>query len=148
MVEESEKVGGLPIRNESTIPFKDFIYNNGLMDIGFTDQRYTWTNYHIGDGNIKERLDRGLCTQEWRRKFDTAKLFHEPIIGSDHCPLRLELVDKLRRDRAPFWFDRRWYEFTQCDELVINKWNKDMPFQNNLIKLQKDLSKWSKENVH
>ncbi|CAN1820416.1 hypothetical protein LINPERHAP1_LOCUS29088 [Linum perenne] len=87
LIDGSEKEGGLPLRNESTEPFKDFISANELMDLGFTGQRYTWTNFHVGNGNIKERLDKSLCTQSWRRKFDTAYLFHEPMIESDHCLL-------------------------------------------------------------
>ncbi|CAN1167929.1 hypothetical protein LINPERHAP2_LOCUS27534 [Linum perenne] len=74
---DSEKEGRLPLRNESTEPFNDFIFRNGLMDVGYSGQRSTWTNFHVGRGQIKERLDRALCTESWRRKFYTARLYHE-----------------------------------------------------------------------
>ncbi|CAN1121992.1 hypothetical protein LINPERHAP1_LOCUS6421 [Linum perenne] len=81
------------------------------MDIGFVVQRFTWTNFHVGNGNIKERLDRALCTRAWRQKFENAQLFHKPIIGSDHCPLRLKLVVKNYRKPTPFRFDHRWHQY-------------------------------------
>ncbi|CAN1177320.1 hypothetical protein LINPERHAP2_LOCUS33039 [Linum perenne] len=77
------------------------------MDMGFVGQRFTWTNFHKDNENIKERLDRSLCNQAWTRNFEEAQLFHELIIRSDHCPLCLDLTSRRKKGNTPFRFDRR-----------------------------------------
>ncbi|CAN1152509.1 hypothetical protein LINPERHAP2_LOCUS18787, partial [Linum perenne] len=123
LVNDNETFVGAPIRAENSEPFKDFIFNNELIDLGFTGQRYTWTNLKLGEENIKERLDRGLCMVEWRNRFEKAIVYHKPMIGSDHTPLRLEHRGERRLTQTPFRFDTRWIEYPKCDDIILNSWN-------------------------
>ncbi|CAN1160729.1 hypothetical protein LINPERHAP2_LOCUS23513 [Linum perenne] len=86
ILNSSEKEGGLPLRRESTEPFQDFIFSNGLIDMGFSGQTFTWDNKKIGDAQIRERLDRAICSISWRDLFQDVEITHELIIRSDHCP--------------------------------------------------------------
>lgn len=51
-----------------------------------------WTNKRVGDDLIKERLDRVLCTSNWRVLYPTAVVFALPAVGSDHSPLLLDTI--------------------------------------------------------
>ncbi|CAN1136858.1 Transposon TX1 uncharacterized 149 kDa protein [Linum perenne] len=147
LVDDNEKCGGAPIRAENSEPFKEFIFNNELMDMGFTGQRNTWTNFQLGEDNIKERLDRGLCTVEWRNRFEKAILYHEPMIGSDHSPLRMEPRGERRMAQTPFRFDMRWTEYPKCDGIILNNWNGEGSCNSKLVNLQSRLKQWSKKEV-
>ncbi|CAN1132549.1 Transposon TX1 uncharacterized 149 kDa protein [Linum perenne] len=147
LMSNEEKEGGLDLSYEALEPFNDFIFNNGLMDMGFKGQKFTWTNCRQDEDEIKERLDRALCNVEWRRMYENAILFHEPIIGSDHAPLRLELYGEYHRKKTPFRFDTRWLELPSCTEVIEEEWGRYENCHMKLKSVSRSLIKWSKENV-
>ncbi|WOL10993.1 hypothetical protein Cni_G19754 [Canna indica] len=54
-----KKKGGLPFSlNNSVIAFRDFIHANGLIDLGFFDPPFTWSNNRQEIHKIEIRLDR------------------------------------------------------------------------------------------
>ncbi|CAN1190062.1 hypothetical protein LINPERHAP2_LOCUS40257 [Linum perenne] len=82
----------------------------------------------------------------WQLKFQEAIVYHELIIGSDHAPIRLNLLPQLLFDKrkAPFRFDQRWMEFDQCDEIIKAGWKVSGSCQNKLSGISDTLKKWSK----
>lgn len=62
-----------------------------LIDLGYTGPPFAWTNKREPLGLIKERIDRVWMNAEWRSIFPDSRLFHLPIMQSDHCPLLLDL---------------------------------------------------------
>ncbi|CAN1279062.1 hypothetical protein LINPERPRIM_LOCUS16870 [Linum perenne] len=84
------------------VPFRSFINNSGLVDLGFQGNLFTWTNYKDGDEAIRSRLDRGLANTLWRTEFDKAAIVHETIIGSDHAPLILNTHFSRDQKKPPF----------------------------------------------
>ncbi|CAN0905231.1 hypothetical protein LINGRAHAP2_LOCUS23549, partial [Linum grandiflorum] len=78
-----EKEGGNPIRYNSTHDFENFIFQNGLIDLGFIGDQFTWTNCKEGHERINERLDRALCTAKWRTDFDEAMADHDSEIQAE-----------------------------------------------------------------
>ena len=62
IVANNDKWGGNRREEGSFKDFKDFINENQLMDVGFEGHPWTWRNNWEGDGEIKQRLDRGLCS--------------------------------------------------------------------------------------
>lgn len=60
---------------------------NGL---GFSRPRYTLTNKHkVWSRNIKERLDRGLDSPNWKFLFPLAIIKHLPRPCLHNCPIML-----------------------------------------------------------
>lgn len=66
--------------------FREFITNNGLIDLGFSGALYTWCNMRPGHSRLWERLDRALASDEWRTIFPNASISHLAHISSDHAP--------------------------------------------------------------
>ncbi|CAL1411808.1 unnamed protein product [Linum trigynum] len=140
-----EKLGGGPPRNESVIPFKNFVDDNALMDLGFKGYPFTWNNNREGQRRVEERLDRALCSASWRSKFRNALVFHELPIESDHWPLRLEMKGTKVRSNPPFRFDSRWLNQEECNNIVNCKWDNGGMCHDRLLNCEKELKEWARE---
>jgi len=46
------------------VEFREFLMENGLMDMGFVGHQFTWVKMQQGQGRTWERLDRGVCSIE------------------------------------------------------------------------------------
>ena len=67
--------------------FKLWIENSGLIDLGFSGPRFTWTRGVSTQTRKEARLDRALCNMEWRERFQEGSVRHLLRAGSDHSPL-------------------------------------------------------------
>lgn len=45
--------------------FRLAIEENGLMDLGWFNQKFTWLNWHYDNTITKERLDRAVASKPW-----------------------------------------------------------------------------------
>ena len=61
-----------------------FINNNGLIDLGFQGNKYTWSNKWT-TGTIKQRLDRSIANDKWRILFSRANLLHNLSVRHLYC---------------------------------------------------------------
>ncbi|CAL1388193.1 unnamed protein product [Linum trigynum] len=138
-----EKQGRCPLRNENVDPFKYFISQNGLIDLGFTGQVFTWTNNQLGNDLVRERLDRGLCSVAWRLCFGEAMVHHEEFVSSDHCPIRIDLHPKKQNGKTPFRFDKRWRENGECNQIIGEVWEQGGRINDLLDKCRTNLQNWS-----
>src|SRR3954462_12553179 len=81
----SEKEGG----NSRPIQFmqnlRDCLDDCGMHEIMFVGDEFTWSR-----GEIKERLDRAVCNDNWATLCPYAAVLHEHHTHSDHRPI---LVD-------------------------------------------------------
>lgn len=84
-----EKVGKRPAAPHRMYSFQEFLNDCSLMDLGSKGCTFTWNNNRSGEDLVKERLDRMLCSREWRLTFPAAEVFALPALGSDHSPLLL-----------------------------------------------------------
>ncbi|CAL1367531.1 unnamed protein product [Linum trigynum] len=140
-----EKLGGGPPRNESVIPFKNFVDDNALMDLDFKGYPFTWKDNREGQRRVEERLDRALCSALWRSKFRNALVFHELPIESDHWPLRLEMNGTKVRSNPPFHFDSRWLNQEECHNIVNRNWDNGGMCHDRLLNCEKELKEWARE---
>ena len=76
----------------------DTYVNHGYVDSFrlFHDEpdRYSWWTYRFGarQRNIGWRIDYFFTNQEFADNISDADI-HEDVMGSDHCPVSIELVD-------------------------------------------------------
>ncbi|XP_071921866.1 uncharacterized protein [Coffea arabica] len=93
------------------------------MDIGFEGKPWTWINNWNGNGEVKERLDRGLCSIEWSHCYDEAKCIHIESHASDHSMLVLDTQKVRKKWKKRFQFDKRWLQQDGIKEVVKEAWN-------------------------
>lgn len=89
VLNEQEKYGGSARLNSSSTLFRQFLFDTGLVDLGFRGPAYTWTNCQHTSTAIFQRLDRILVSSSWSQTFPHAYVNHLPRIHSDHAPLLL-----------------------------------------------------------
>ena len=94
---KEEKWGGRDREEWTFRDFREFIRRNNLVDIGFEGEPWTWRNSWDEKVEIKERLDRGLCSPEWLEVFNNAKCTHVENWASDHSILLLDTCPANRR---------------------------------------------------
>lgn len=73
----------------------------GMLDLGFSGPKYTWTNKRGLSDLIQFRLDRCWDNTSWKSLFQEANVTHLARVNSDHCPLLLNLSPP-----PPSCFDR------------------------------------------
>ncbi|KAK9666078.1 hypothetical protein RND81_14G158900 [Saponaria officinalis] len=148
---DHEKKGGAPRSQREMDDFRLAIDDCGLIDIGFTGEKFTWWNKRSEPDDIFERLDRGLASPEWVDTFPAINLTHLKRDRSDHIPLKLCRggVPKKRRNMQ-FRFEDMWLSSEKCEEVVREAWGihpnimGSMVTLDNLEKCGKALLRWSK----
>ena len=86
---QANKKGGKSVASSSSGGPNEVIEKNGLIDINFSGNPYTWSNRREGLANIKERLDRAFANDRWRLIFPRAAVLNLPSLSSDHSPIVL-----------------------------------------------------------
>jgi len=68
-----EKVGKREADQHRIAAFRELLNDCSLMDIDTKGCAFTWANNRDGENLVKKRLDRALCTMEWRITFQMLK---------------------------------------------------------------------------
>ncbi|XP_021621482.1 uncharacterized protein LOC110621511 [Manihot esculenta] len=88
--------------------FSDWIFDNGLLDMGFEGSAFTWSRGLSSHSLQRARLDRALCSPNWQFRFPHAYVTHPAKFHSDHCPLVVSLNRHVHRMEGPFRFQLAW----------------------------------------
>ncbi|KAL0406441.1 UNVERIFIED_CONTAM: hypothetical protein Slati_3958000 [Sesamum latifolium] len=124
--DNSEKVGGSTRPVWQIRDFRQALVRNGLSDLGYTGDAFTWCNRQEFPHTIKERLDRARANDGWAQRFRNATVKHIPTIYSDHLPLILDMQPKVIHffpQKRPFRFEAAWIGLDDFDKIVENSWN-------------------------
>lgn len=73
--------------------FNKWIFDEGLVDMGYTGPRFTWMRGVTTDNFKGAHLDRAMCTTEWLCSHLNYEVNHLPIYCSDHAPLKVQVQD-------------------------------------------------------
>ncbi|XP_062014121.1 uncharacterized protein LOC133730577 [Rosa rugosa] len=137
----SDKIGGS--QHYRFGGMQDWVCRNGLIDMGYQGADYTWKNNFV-----KERLDRGFCSCDWRLLFPDACIMHLARMKSDHCPILVKLNHNSRTTRrnSPFRFHAMWMQHESYMDMVNGTWNNcSGDLQVKTTTLAHSLSIWNKE---
>ncbi|KAK2637858.1 hypothetical protein Ddye_025653 [Dipteronia dyeriana] len=98
--------------------------------MGFVGPKFTWSNEREGSASVLERLDRGICNNDWRNLFPNFVIRHLDFWGSDHRPLVLSFSENQGQGGAEplkmkrrFLFEECWVDDSECKLLVDSVWN-------------------------
>jgi exonuclease III len=104
VMNDKEKRGGRPSKDQMIFVVEDIIQQWDLMYFKPSKGMYTWTNNRMGEEHISARLDRFLVQSTLlleRKLISTAIL---PKLTSDHKPILLQLEDEENLGPIPFRF--------------------------------------------
>ncbi|KAL4311843.1 hypothetical protein GQ457_01G028380 [Hibiscus cannabinus] len=123
-----ERNGGSQSRCGVSSAFRDFMFNTGLVDLGFGGPQFTWQR-----GSLSQRLDRYICNSNWFTLFDKSEVFHLQKMGSDHRPILLNTcMNDGKRGNRPFRYLVAWNEHPDFQNLLSSTWLNDRSFQDNI----------------
>ncbi|KAF9611570.1 hypothetical protein IFM89_033574 [Coptis chinensis] len=114
---EDEVVQMFNSKSDAEPVFLPFLIIGGIEN-SFIGSPYTWTNNQQGCRKVFKRLDRALCTAEWRSVFPNALLKHLPTKDSAHKFLPLGISPGVRKFRKPFRFEAMWFSDPTCKEVI------------------------------
>jgi hypothetical protein len=98
IVDDIEKDGGKSGDPSTPSFLKELLFDLGAVDLGFSGNRFTWSNRRWGKNCIRERLDKDIANISWRLAYPRASVFHLEAVNSNHCPLLLiqtQLIAKI-----------------------------------------------------
>ncbi|XP_015057525.1 uncharacterized protein LOC107003747 [Solanum pennellii] len=146
-----EKLGGLPYNMKKSMDFIAAIEACGLVDIGFSGHKYTWSNKRGITYRIWKRLDRALVNDLWLEKMPQTTITHLSTTGSDHCPLLLEMVSNESEYIKYFRFLNCWIDNRNFILTVKECWDRPVEgnamwqFHQKMKRISNTLSVWSRK---
>ncbi|EOY25447.1 Uncharacterized protein TCM_016753 [Theobroma cacao] len=126
--------------------FATTLFDCGLLDAGFEENKFTWTNTHMF-----QRLDQVVCNMEWASFFSYTRIHHLNRDGSDHCPLLISCCNFSLQRPSSFRFLHAWVKHHEFFNFVANSWKQPihgnglMAFWNKQQQLKKSLKGWNKD---
>ncbi|XP_015159800.1 uncharacterized protein [Solanum tuberosum] len=145
-----EKLGGVPYNMRKILEFITMIEACGLLDLGFSGQKYTLSNNKSINHRVWKRLDMALVNDNWLEKMPQTTITHLPSVGSDHCPLLFEMVAREEEHIKYFKFLSCWANHPNFLDMVKSCWERDVEgsnmwrFHQKLKRLSNTLSTWSR----
>ncbi|XP_019186483.1 PREDICTED: uncharacterized protein LOC109181186 [Ipomoea nil] len=126
--------------------FTDWIFQEGLIDLGFLGTKFTWMRGTNQASFRGARLDRGLCNADWKIMFPDSLIEHLPIHNSDHAPLLIRTSPPANTPSPrPFRFNMAWSAHHLFHSFIHQTWNKDIDLELNKSLMAQALTVWNKE---
>lgn len=135
-----EKEGGVPLGSSAAASFADCINTCQLLDLGFKGQQFTWKR-----GDLKERLDRVLCTTDWQAMYPNCSVTHLPLVGSDHYGLWLRTLTRRVPNGSYFKFLAPWIDHPNFVNQVSSSWIESDSWDSNIQRLTSNLREWNRD---
>ncbi|XP_031124340.1 uncharacterized protein LOC116027055 [Ipomoea triloba] len=131
--------------------FRNWIFDEALVDLGFSGQKFTWKRGN-DEGTFKgARLDRALCSLDWCTQMKDTKVVHLPAFGSDHCPVLIEFDKKIIKGQRRFMFQGAWTTHHAFLDLIKKSWNENDTVWQTKDNMIRNFQVWNRNvfgNIH
>ncbi|KAH0692608.1 hypothetical protein KY285_019705 [Solanum tuberosum] len=150
IVNESEKLGGLPVTQVETQDFTQCINACALNELKFRGSVFTWWNGRIEESCIFKRLDRVFGNNSFMTLLPESEVHHLIRHGSDHAPLHVLCNSNQDLIVKPFKFLNFWIKHSSFKKIVEDSWTTQAtgsPFSILHMKMKRlkvVLTQWSK----
>ncbi|GAV61924.1 hypothetical protein CFOL_v3_05449 [Cephalotus follicularis] len=119
----NEKLGGAPVNEHRLNNFFNCINCLNLIDLGFVEPKFTWTNLQSAHKLIMERLDRAFGNNLLRFLFPNIVLNHLSHLSSDHFPITMNLLPVDVIPPKKFRFESMWLGHLDFFNVVYDFWD-------------------------
>ncbi|KAJ1413329.1 Endonuclease/exonuclease/phosphatase superfamily [Sesbania bispinosa] len=132
--------GGAGPNRRAMNAFASCLESCNLMEIQSEGPFLTWQR-----GNVRERLDRVVCTADWRMVFNQASVINLALPTFDHCGiwLKLDPIPNQLRVNKPFKFLASWLSHSNFNEQVKQLWLPHRDWGQNLQQFQDNIRNWN-----
>lgn len=144
LLNQEDKLGGRSVTSSSNSSFQKFINDLGLIDVGFLDHPYTWSNHRSEAAHIQERLDRSFANATWRLQFPHAVVTHLTAIHSDHRHLLFNSNPISHSFPKPFRFEAMWLDHPNTSRIIHIAWAKGFSLLSKFKNTKTALKAWNK----
>ncbi|XP_026417371.1 uncharacterized protein LOC113312852 [Papaver somniferum] len=123
-----------------------------LSDLGFSGNKFTWSNRQSEVDCIYARLDMALGNGYLLNQYGSSRVHHIDTIGSDHIPIILETNPLSYQGSKPYKYFKCWSSDPSVREIISNAYSKEVrgssPFQltNKLRFIKHDLKLWNNQH--
>ena len=132
--------------------FSNWIIDNGLLDMGYSGPKFTWTRRKHYSTFQVVRLDITLFSLEWSIQFPNSQVTNLPKMHSDHSPILVRVQRENCFPRDPqFRFQVPWLTHLDFSTDVQKQWKDETSLLENIKNLPSGLLKWNKDcfgNIH
>jgi hypothetical protein len=133
------------------IEFREVLSFCDLHDLRFQGLPWMYDNKHMGDRNVRVRLDRVVASPSWSQWFPRAKLQHLISVSSDHCPVFLnQVTDQFQAPPKQIMrYEIMWEREESLPSEIKKTWEVCSPAQNlgdvgkSLQSVMRSLRQWS-----
>ena len=117
--------------------FVSWISEHGLLDLGYTGSKFTWTRGNSSSSFQGPLLDRALCNLDCSACFSQAKVNILPKLNSDHSPVLILLnSNKEPSSHHGFKFQATWLTHPGFLTRIQEFWWSDLSLtENNNLQL-------------
>lgn len=147
VVAPEDKLGGRPVTSGPTNSLWSVISDCALVDVGFSGSKFTWSNMRLGQGCIRERLDRAWSNGGWQQRFPCSSVKHLPRHHSDHHPILFSTDSGLgqRPDRPTFHMLSAWFQHPGFESVVRQAWGTSpVPLLTSMAEFQGLATYWNR----
>ncbi|CAN0904538.1 hypothetical protein LINGRAHAP2_LOCUS23147 [Linum grandiflorum] len=140
MLSPTDKRGRVPLGPNQTTSFLNCCHVCGISVLQPVGPKFTWYRRLVA-----ERIDWGLASVEWGKRFPGYKAYHLPKLYSDHQPVLLKDPNAGRvRLPRPFRFIAAWLNHDAFDEVLKSEWQHSAAFPIKITSLATKLKTWNK----
>ncbi|XP_021771320.1 uncharacterized protein LOC110735437 [Chenopodium quinoa] len=147
-----DKLGGTSSIRGSDV-FSNWKLQNHLLDVPFSEPRYTWTNKRLTQGLILERLDMGYMSNDWFYNFPASRIINQPLVASDHAAIVFDNDAFTRIAKRPYQVENWCLHFQDIRTIIEEKWKKPIAgspmyyLTRKLVALRGRLRHWCLKNT-
>lgn len=116
---------------KKNLEFINVIEACGLIDLGFSGQKFTWCNNKGPLFRIWKRLNRAMVIDKLLEIMPISTITHLSSVGSDHCPLLMEMTDRVAKVIKYCKFLNCWVDQPDFLDVVQKCWER--PVQGNVM---------------
>lgn len=142
-----DKFGARPVCISRALKFQDCLNNCGMIDLGFSSPRFTWTNRQPLPHLMQERIDRVFVNANWNILYPEACVMHLDQSHLDHSPVLLSLrQDHGTHHSRPFRFQSMWLNHPSFAGLVNDAWSSLSTLSNAITTFTTKARAWNREH--